>query len=64
MKSKILGWFIIGGWVGGFIISITLRFILGKHTHTPIDLGMVIYESFLSMCMFGIGGIFCDLNDK
>ena len=61
MRKKIsLSWWIIGGWIVGFIMSFILRLIMIEHH--PFDFGMVIWESILSMSIFGICGLFYDVS--
>ena len=61
MRKKIsLGWWIVGGWIVGFIISSFLRLIMIQHL--PFDFGMVIWESILCMSFSGICGMFYDVS--
>lgn len=61
IKKVSLIWWIIGGWVFGFIFSILIQLIYPTHTFSWV---FVIYHSFLSMSILEIGGILYSVTDE
>lgn len=61
IKKVSLIWWIIGGWVFGFIFSIIIQLIFPIHT---FSWGFVIYHSFLGMSIIGICGILYSVTDE
>ena len=59
-KKKSLIWWILFGFISGFVLSIVLQLIFPNHR--PFSCPFVIYHSFLCMAIGGIVGMFYDVT--